>query len=155
MPANHDQSPAGAKGLEIVKTLQYRVRRYDPANDSAPHWQTFEVPVHRGMTVLDGLGYIKENLDPTLVWRSSCRMAVCGSCAMFINGLPRLACETQILHLETDVIEVAPLPNMDNVRDLVPDLAPLFEKHRSIQPWLLRPDGPEADNTTAQYEQSP
>ena len=153
--ANHDHKPANADATEIVKTVRYRVRRYIPGQDKQPRWETFEVPVYRGMTVLDGLGYIKENLDPTLAWRSSCRMAVCGSCAMFINGLPRLACETQILHLETDIVEVAPLPNMDNVRDLVPDLSAMFEKHKSTKPWLIRNDIGEMENPTAEYDQTP
>ena len=64
----------------------YRVRRFEPGRDQAPHWQDFTIPRTPGMTVLDGLWTIKQTLDPTLSWRSSCRMGVCGSCGMLING---------------------------------------------------------------------
>ena len=76
------------------------------------------------MTVLDGLWKVKELFAPTLAWRSSCRMGICGSCGMLINGRPRLACNTQIAELESDVVAVAPLPNFGIIKDLVPDLAP-------------------------------
>ena len=155
MSHSPEEKRSSGDATEVVKTVTYRVRRYIPEQDQHPRWQDFAVPVRRGMTVLDGLGYIKENLDSSLAWRSSCRMGVCGSCAMFINGLPRLACETQIVHLKSDVIAVAPLPNIDNVRDLVPNLGRLFEKHKRTKPWLIRSDKQELENPTAEYAQSP
>jgi succinate dehydrogenase/fumarate reductase iron-sulfur protein len=82
-------------------------------------FHTLKVPE---MTVLEALHQIKAEKEPTLAWRSSCRMGVCGSCGMFINNLPMLACQTQILHLNADVVTVAPLPNYPNVKDLVPNL---------------------------------
>ena len=92
-------------------TIVFRVLRFDPESDSEPRWQDYELPATAGMTVLDGLWIIKETLDPTLSWRSSCRMGICGSCAMWINGRPQLGCNTQIADLGGHVIEVAPLPN--------------------------------------------
>ena len=77
-----------------------------PARTRAPHWQDYRIEATPGMTVLDGLWKIKELHAPTLAWRSSCRMGVCGSCGMLINGRPRLACNTQISELGTDVIAV-------------------------------------------------
>ena len=73
------------------KTIIFEILRYDPEKGEKPYLQEFTVPTTKGMTVLDGLHWIKENKDRTLAWRSSCRMGICGSCGMFINGLPRLA----------------------------------------------------------------
>jgi succinate dehydrogenase / fumarate reductase iron-sulfur subunit len=107
------------------------------------------------MTVLDGLWRVKEVSAPSLAWRSSCRMGICGSCGMLINGRPRLACNTQISELASDVVAVAPLPNFAIVKDLVPDLAPMFETHRELLPYLVRDDTAEQDDPTREYWQSP
>jgi len=137
-----------------VKTVKFKVLRYTPGVDKKPHMQEFDVPAPKGTTVLDGLLWIKEHVDPTLSWRSSCRMGVCGSCGMFINGLPRLACANQIAHLHTDTVVVKPLPNYDIIRDLVPDLEGFFEKHRGVKPWLIRKDLDELNKPTGEYFQS-
>ena len=79
----------------IIKTVKFEVLRYNPATDGKPRLQQYSVPVTKGMTVLDGLNWLKEHEDRTLSWRSSCRMGVCGSCGMFINGLPRLPAITR------------------------------------------------------------
>ena len=86
------------------RQLTFRVRRFDPDTGSAPHWDSYTVNVAEGMTVLEALHQIKAEKEPTLAWRSSCRMGVCGSCGMFINDLPRLACQTQVFTLGTNVI---------------------------------------------------
>ncbi len=132
-----------------------RIRRFDPATDTRPHWDDYRLPYWHGMTVLDGLRKLKETQVPTLAWRSSCRMGVCGSCGMFINGHPRLACNTQVTELGTNLVTVAPLPNFDIIRDLVPDLVPMFEKHQILQPHLIRQDAEEFANPTFEYWQSP
>ncbi len=145
----------GEKTEEIVKTVRFKVLRFDPNTGPSPRIDSFEVPVKKGTTVLDALHYIKENLDSSLAWRFSCRMGVCGSCGMFVNGFPRLACNTQVLELETDVIDIKPLPNFDTIRDLVPDLSVLFEKHRSVKPYTLREDMAEIDNPSGEFFQTP
>jgi succinate dehydrogenase / fumarate reductase iron-sulfur subunit len=147
-------SQSEAKELAVIKTVRFEVLRYNPETDKAPQLRQYSVPVTKGMTVLDGLHWIKENLDRTLSWRSSCRMGICGSCGMFINGLPRLACNNQIVHLHSDVVVVKPLPNYDIIRDLVPDLESLFDKHRSIKPHLVRKDLAEQNLPTGEYFQS-
>jgi len=119
------------------KKVVYNIRRFIPEEDPRPHWESYFIEVEKGMTVLDGLHQIKERTDPTLSWRFSCRMGVCGSCAMLINGRPQLACNTQILEVSESTIALAPLPNFDIVRDLVPDLTPLFEKHKAIRPFIV------------------
>lgn len=136
-----------------TKTITFRLRRYNPETDAAPHWETHQLSVSEGLTVLEALQAIKAEQDPTLAWRSSCRMGICGSCGMYINGLPRLACQTQVLHLDSDVVEVAPLPNYPNVKDLVPDLTPMFEKHQAVKPYLINAAGDQTPQ--GEYLQSP
>ncbi len=140
---------------ESVKQITFRVQRYDPENDSAPHFQEFIVPSSRGTTVLDGLIYIKENLDSTLVFRSSCRMSICGSCAIIVNDYPHLACHTQIDEFHADTLTVKPLANMPIIKDLVCSLDVMFEHHKSIKPWLVRDDKDEVQNPTDEYVQLP
>jgi len=144
----------GEKTDEIVKNVKFKVLRFDRDTTPSPRVDSFEVPVKKGTTVLDALHYIKENLDASLSWRFSCRMGVCGSCGMFINGFPRLACNTQVLELKADVIDLKPLPNFDTIKDLVPDLAVLFEKHRSVRPFTLRKDMAEVDKPSGEFFQS-
>ena len=137
------------------RQITFRVRRYDPDSDSAPHWDAYPVSVVEGMTVLEALHQIKAEKEPTLAWRSSCRMGVCGSCGMFINNLPMLACQTQVLHLDTDVVTVAPLPNYPNVKDLVPDLEPLIQKHAAIKPFIIHTNSKEVDEPSGEFLQIP
>jgi succinate dehydrogenase / fumarate reductase iron-sulfur subunit len=136
-------------------TVTYRLRRYDPASGQPPAWEDITIPVTPGMTVLDGLKVIKETASPTLAWRSSCRMGVCGSCGMFINGRPQLACNTQIKELGTPVVTVAPLPNFRIIRDLVPDLRPMFDAHAALMPHIIRDDMTEVFEPTGEFLQTP
>jgi succinate dehydrogenase / fumarate reductase iron-sulfur subunit len=110
----------------------FTVFRHDPSAGGKPRYVSYEVPYRRGMTVLDGLLYIKERIDHTLAIRYSCRMGICGSCGMKVNGLPRLACFTQVSELGR-TIKVEPLPNHTLVRDLVTDFSTFFAKHRSVR----------------------
>ncbi len=139
---------------KTVKNVKFIIKRWDP-NKGRFFTSVYTVPVHKGMTVLDALLYIKENLDHTLAFRCSCRMATCGTCGVIINGKPRLACETQILHLKTDTIIIEPLSNLPLVRDLIVDHRPFFEKQRMIKPYLIRRDIDEYWNPTREYLQTP
>lgn len=138
-----------------TRTITFRIQRYDPERDAAPRWETRQLPVFEGMTVLEALHAIKGEQDGGLTWRASCRMGVCGSCGMYINGLPRLACQTQVLHLESNVVEIAPLPNFPIIKDLVSDLMPMLEKHAAVRPYLLRDDADEIAHPSGEYLQSP
>jgi succinate dehydrogenase / fumarate reductase iron-sulfur subunit len=140
--------------METMQEVDYRIRRFDPERDASPHWEQYRIPYICGMTVLDGLWTIKETHEPALAWRASCRMGVCGSCGMLINGRARLACNTQISELEAPVVAVAPLPNFDIVRDLVPDLTSMFDKHTALFPFLIREDTDEQENPSGEYWQS-
>jgi succinate dehydrogenase / fumarate reductase iron-sulfur subunit len=138
----------------LYTEVVFRIRRFDPTQDAAPRWEEFRLPYTDGMTVLDGLKKIKETTAPALAWRSSCRMGVCGSCGMLINGKARLACNTQIAELGTPLVAVAPLPNFNTIRDLVPDLIPMFDAHVATMPFILRDDQGELDEPTAEFWQS-
>jgi succinate dehydrogenase / fumarate reductase iron-sulfur subunit len=129
----------------------FRVRRVEPGRPVRT--DEFRVKEATGLTVLDALRGLKEGPSPTLAWRSSCRMGVCGSCGMFINGRPRLACNTQVSELGP-VVNVAALPNFAVIRDLVPDLGPMFEAHARMLPYLIREDRAEQDRPTAEYFQT-
>ena len=142
-----DQSDA------LTRQVTIRIRRYQPETDAAPHWETYRLAVSEGMTVLEALHAIKNDQDHSLAWRSSCRMGICGSCAMYINRLPQLACQTQVLHLKTEIVEIAPLPNFANIRDLVPDLDPLFQKHAAVQPYLITET--QTEDVSVEFMQTP
>ena len=135
--------------------VTFRICRYDPASQQPPAWKTSPSRTTHGMTVLDGLRVIKETRAASLAWRSSCRMGVCGSCGMFINGHPRLACNTQITELGTQLVTVAPLPNFDIIRDLVPDLRPMFDAHAALMPHIIRDDVEEMHEPTGESYQTP
>jgi len=137
------------------REITFRVRRYNPDVDTVPHWDEYRLHVHDGMTVLEALHQLKATQEPTLAYRSSCRMGVCGSCGMFVNDLPMLACQTQVLHLGTDVVTVAPLPNYPNVKDLVPNLEPLIQKHAAIKPFIIFTNQEEIDEPTGEFIQTP
>jgi len=131
------------------------LRRYNPERDARPRWQRYALRVLPGMTVLDGLHEIQEKQDATLSFRFSCRMGVCGSCAMMINGLPALACNTQIAQVADRTLALAPLPNFDIIKDLVPDLSPMFRKHTALHPYIERDDVGELENPSGEFYQSP
>ena len=139
----------------IVRTVTFHLRRFEPEKDREPRWEDHPIEVLPGMTVLDGLWKVKEVSAPSLAWRSSCRMGICGSCGMLINGRARLACNTQISELGSDVVAVAPLPNFEIIKDLVPNLHSMFGAHRELMPYLLREDVDEQENPTREYLQSP
>ena len=120
--------------------VTYRIQRYNPEKDTKPHLQEFTIPTKRGMTILDGLIYIKENLDSTLAFRTSCRMGICGSCGMLVNNYPHLACHTQIAEFNSPLITLKPLPNSPIIKDLVVDLMPMFNRHKNLKPFLIRND---------------
>ncbi len=121
------------------KNVQFNVHRYDP-HQRRRYVSTYEVPVRKGMTLLEALMYIKDNLDETLAFRQSCRMGICGSCGIMVNGKPMLACYTQILHLDSDSLAIEPLQKMRIIKDLVVDIEPFLESANRITPLLIKPE---------------
>ncbi|MEN2999708.1 MAG: succinate dehydrogenase/fumarate reductase iron-sulfur subunit [Acidilobaceae archaeon] len=139
---------------EVVKV---RVKRFHPEKGES-WWQTYEVKTYRGMTVLDALLKIKAEVDHTLVFRYSCRMGICGSCGVVVNGEPRLSCQTQISEKarpERPEVTVEPLYNFPVLRDLTTDFTEFFEKHRRVRPYLIRLDRWEREHPELEYEQRP
>ena len=118
------------------RVKEFRVYRWNPDEGGNPQLDTYFVDLDKcGPMVLDGLIAIKSNHDLTLTFRRSCREGVCGSCAMNIDGTNTLACTKGLDEIDGPV-RVYPLPHLDVVKDLVPDLTHFFAQHRSIEPWL-------------------
>jgi len=131
---------------EAEETVALKVFRFDPevADKRAPRFDTFHVPYHKGMTVLDSLIYARDHYDSTLTFRHSCRQAVCGSDALFINGSQRLACKTQLGDLDWPV-RVEPLPHQEVVKDLVVDMEHFYEQMDAVEPFFDPDDLPDGD----------
>jgi succinate dehydrogenase / fumarate reductase iron-sulfur subunit len=136
---------------QIGEKAVVEILRYDPEADKKPHYETYEVPVVKGLSVLECLYYILENFDGSLAFRSSCRAAVCGSCGMKINGKFALACRTLVENLKGARIKVEPLANLPLVKDLVVDMADFYEKYIIVEPYLIPKEIPEGK----EFYQSP
>ncbi len=120
-----------------LQKKKFVVTRFDPDADEVPRTQTYEVPCQPEWKVLDALNFIKDEIDGTLSHRWSCRMAVCGSCGMNVDGKPSLTCKDALTNYG-DTVEVEPLANFPIVRDLVVDLEGFMEKLESVKPWIIR-----------------
>lgn len=140
--------------FENKKEVIIRINRYDPDRDKSAHIESYNIMANESTTVLEALLEIHEKRSPTLQIRYSCRMAMCGSCGMIINDLPRLACNTHLMALKSDVVRVGALPNFPLVRDLVTEFKSFFAKHNSVKPHLMRRDNIEQENPTAEYNQT-
>jgi succinate dehydrogenase/fumarate reductase iron-sulfur protein len=122
------------------QTYCFRISR-SAANGISRGPQQFEVTLEDRMTVLDALFRVQREQDPSLSFRCACRVGMCGTCAMSINGIPRLACRTRVRQLETGTVHVAPLPNLPVVKDLVVSLEPFFDQWKRVLP-KFRPADP-------------
>ncbi len=119
--------------------------RYDPevAEKQEPRFDDFHVPYKQGMTILDALMWARDHYDSSLTFRHSCRQAICGSDALFVNGSQRLGCKTQLSDL-SEPIRVEPLPHSDVVKDLVVDMEHFYDQMESVEPYFQTnslPDG--------------
>jgi fumarate reductase iron-sulfur subunit len=119
-----------------ARLVELDVLRYDPEADSEPHFQRYSVPCAEEWFVLDALNAVKENIDPTLNYRWSCHMAVCGSCGMMINGEPKLSCHA-FLRDYAGVIRVEPLANFPIERHLVTVADDFIDKLKRVKPYLI------------------
>ncbi|XP_055686739.1 succinate dehydrogenase [ubiquinone] iron-sulfur subunit, mitochondrial-like [Lutzomyia longipalpis] len=138
-----------------AKVKEFQVYRWNPDEPSKkPHMQSYQVDLKEcGPMVLDALIKIKNEMDPTLTFRRSCREGICGSCAMNIGGLNTLACISKIDRDTSKPAKIYPLPHMYVVKDLVPDMNNFYKQYASIKPWLQRNDASEKKGD-AQYLQS-
>ena len=123
-------------------TATIRVQRFNPDVDRKPHMQEFKVRLTPGTTILDALHQIKTEQDGSLTYRRSCRHAICGSCAMNVNGRNVLVCKTPLAR-ELDKkgrVTIKPLPYLPIIKDLVVDRSSFWEQYLRVKPWLIPPD---------------
>jgi fumarate reductase iron-sulfur subunit len=117
--------------------IEIQVLRYRPEEEDKPVWQSYYVPFTDDMSVLQGLQYIKDELDGTLSFRWSCRMAICGSCGMMVNGKPKLSCQTFLRELLPGPVRVEALAHFPIERDLVVSVDEFVGKLESIKPYII------------------
>ncbi len=138
-------APEGA-----TRTKNFKIYRFDPDSGANPRWDTFEIDLDDcAPMVLDALLKIKNEIDPTLTFRRSCREGICGSCSMNIGGTNTLACIKAIEDFDGDIV-ISPLPHMEVVKDLVPDLTHFYAQYASIKPWMQTETTPPQDRERLQ-----
>ena len=153
LPQNSKVKPGrtiDAAGKGAKRTRPFKIYRWNPDTPDNPTTDEYTINLDDcGPMVLDALIHIKNNVDPTLTFRRSCREGICGSCAMNIDGMNTLACTKAICDVKDDV-RIYPLPHMPVVKDLVPDLSVPYKQLASIEPWLKPGDA----NPPREREQS-
>jgi len=132
-------------------TLQ--VARYRPEQESEITFDEHDVPCPKDWVVLDGLNHIKDRIDGTLSYRWSCRMGICGSCGMTVNGEPKLTCATFLSDYAPGPVRVEPLRNFPVIRDLIVDIGDFMRKLVRVKPWIVRQV--EKPLTEGEYLQTP
>lgn len=154
----------------MIEKQKFLIYRKNPNEE--PRYERFEVPLRKGMTILEALFYIQDHFDSTLSFRYSCRGAICGSCGLTVDKVPDLACKTQVAFVKSkkkpvklpefnfgDIpdwdreseILVEPLPNMEVIKDLLVDMNPFWEFYREVEPYLER----EWNDEAPESKQSP
>ncbi len=137
----------------MADTISLEVTRYRPEDETEPTFQTYEVPFRKEWVILDALNYIKDELDGSLSYRWSCRMGICGSCGMMVNGEPKLTCAAFLHDYFPGPIRVEPLRYFPVVRDLVIDMNDFLAKLQSVKPWITRDE--EKPLSEGEYRQTP
>jgi fumarate reductase iron-sulfur subunit len=117
-----------------------QITRFSPEQDAEPRFERHEVSCHNDWVVLDALNYIKDEVDGSLTYRWSCRMGICGSCGVLVNGEPKLSCATFLSAYAGSgkPVRIEPLRYFPIIRDLVVDISDFMRKLRSVTPWLVR-----------------
>jgi succinate dehydrogenase / fumarate reductase, iron-sulfur subunit len=149
-PGRTHPAPAGATRVRV-----FRIYRFDPETSDNPRIDSYAVDLDRcGPMILDALIKIKNEIDPTLTFRRSCREGICGSCAMNIDGVNDLACTKAIASVRGDV-RVYPLPHLPVIKDLVPDLSNFYAQYASVKPWLQTrtPPPPDRERLQSKHDQ--
>ncbi len=147
------QEEAKAELGDADETIELKVFRYDPEVEGKeePRFDTFHVPYFKGMTVLDALIYARDHFDSSLTFRHSCRQAICGSDALFVNGSQRLGCKTQLSELD-DPVRIEPLPHQDVVQDRVVDMQHFYDQMESVEPFFQTNETPSVSNLEEQRQ---
>lgn len=137
----------------MAENITLEVTRYSPERDAAPVFQRYEVPLRKDWVVLDALNYIKDKVDGSLSFRWSCRMGICGSCGMMVNGEPKLTCATFLTSYAPGPVRVEPLRYFPVVRDLIIEMTDFMVKLKSVKPWIIRRE--EKSVADGEYLQTP
>jgi fumarate reductase iron-sulfur subunit len=137
----------------MTDKIVLEVTRYDPERHTEPAFNKYEVPFREDWVILDALNYIKDRVDGSLSYRWSCRMGVCGSCGMMIDGEPKLTCATFLSSYMPGPVRVEPLRNFPVVRDLVIEMTDFMDKLKKVKPWIVRKD--EKPISEGEYLQTP
>jgi succinate dehydrogenase / fumarate reductase, iron-sulfur subunit len=145
------KAPSGAKRVK-----RFNIYRWDPDDGANPRMDNYDIDLDAcGPMVLDALIKIKNEVDPSLTFRRSCREGICGSCSMNIDGINTLACLKPIDEVKGEV-RINPLPHMPVIKDLVPDLTQAYAQLRSVEPWLQSdtPSPPDAERKQSRGERA-
>ena len=137
----------------MTEKIVLQVTRYRPEQEAEPTIQEYEVPFTTDWVLLDALNYIKDNMDGSLSYRWSCRMGICGSCGMMVNGEPKLTCAAFVSDYAPGPVRIEPLRYFPIIRDLSIDMTDFMGKLKTVKPWIIRQD----DNSVSEgeYLQSP
>jgi fumarate reductase iron-sulfur subunit len=135
-----------------TRTITLEVLRYRPVEGATPYLERFEIPFSDDMSVLQGLQYVKDTIDGSLTYRWSCRMAICGSCGMMVNGVPHLACHTFLRDFYPGPVRIEPLEHFPIERDLVVDAGDFMDKLAKIRPYIVPKEPRSLDE---EYRQTP
>ena len=137
----------------MADRIRLQVARYRPEQESEATFDEFDVPCPKDWVILDGLNHVKDQLDGTLAYRWSCRMGICGSCGMTVNGEPKLTCATFLHEYAPGPIRVEPLRNFPIIRDLIVDIGDFMRKLVTVKPWIVRDE--ERPLSAGEYRQTP
>ena len=137
----------------MTDTIALEVTRYRPEQETEPTVQEYEVPMTQDWVILDALNYIKDEVDGTLSYRWSCRMGICGSCGMMVNGEPKLTCATFLSEYAPGPVRIEPLKNFPIIRDLTIEMSDFMTKLKEVKPWIIRED--EKPIEEGEYLQTP
>ena len=137
----------------MADRIRLQVARYRPEQESEATFDEFDVPCPKDWVILDGLNHVKDQLDGTLAYRWSCRMGICGSCGMTVNGEPKLTCATFLHEYAPGPIRVEPLRNFPVIRDLIVDIGDFMRKLVTVKPWVIRDD--ERPLAAGEFRQTP
>ncbi|TDI64560.1 MAG: succinate dehydrogenase/fumarate reductase iron-sulfur subunit [Bacteroidetes bacterium] len=137
----------------MASKITLEVFRYRPDQETEPGIDSYEVPCEKDWVILDALNYIKDQIDGTLTYRWSCRMGVCGSCGMMVNGEPVLTCTKFLQKFLPGPVRIEPLEHFPVIRDLVIEMSDFIGKLQKVKPWIVRKE--EKSLTEGEYIQTP
>jgi len=135
------------------RTITLEVFRYRPETEKEPVFQSYAVPFRDDWVVLDALNYLKDEVDGSISYRWSCRMGVCGSCGMMVNGTPKLTCAAFLKDYYPGPVRVEPLANFPVERDLIVNITDFVKKLKDVKPFIIRKE--EKPVSEGEYLQSP